>query len=130
MVEIETVEECEDFENEKIEEALILRSVDVENVKITFYCCEKYPHICNSGEPYKCADGSEPIPYVTCAADDIPLGATVMVLDDDGNVIHYLRVTDRFGGNQKNHIDICVGTHQEALNLGVKHADIRWVVEE
>lgn len=124
-----TDEFAEDDENVMIEQALIDASTLIADCRITYYCAEKYPHICNAGAPYLCADGTPPVPGVTCAADDIPLGATVMVMAADGSVEQYLRCTDRFGGKQKNHIDIVVATHNEALLNGVRVADVRWVVE-
>lgn len=120
---------AEENENELIEQALIVSSQVIKDCKITYYCAEKFPHICNAGAPYLCANGEPPCPGITCAADDIPLGATVMIMNEDGTVEQYLRCMDRFGGKQKNHIDVVVATHEEALKMGVRTAEVRWVVE-
>lgn len=120
----------EEAENERIEQALIDRAHRIEKCKITHYCTENYKHICNDGDATRTASGAAPQPYVTCAADDIPIGSTVMILDQDGNVDRYLVCADRFGGSQKNHIDICVPTHQEALERGWYYATVLWCEEE
>ena len=41
--------ETEGFENESIENALLLRSTALENCTVTFYCAERYKHICGTG---------------------------------------------------------------------------------
>lgn len=98
----------------------------IDECRITYYCCEKRPHICNAGPPYKTASGKTPRVGM-CAADDIPLGSTVMVdWDDDGEIDEWLVCEDRFGGKQKNHIDIVVETHSEALKLGRRTATVSW----
>ena len=123
-----TEEEREEAENALIEAALLARSHKLEDVTITFYCCEQYPHICGTGNGIT-ASGRRVTPYVSCAVDPnvIPLGSTVM-LEYNGEMV-YLRADDTGGGVNGNHIDIAVPLHQEALDLGVKHADIYWCEE-
>ena len=123
-----TEEEREEAENELIEAALLARSHKLEDVTITFYCCERYPHICGTGNGIT-ASGRRVTPYVSCAVDPnvIPLGSTVM-LEYNGEMV-YLRADDTGGGVNGDHIDIAVPLHQEALDLGVKHADIYWCEE-
>ena len=112
---------------ERREEAYMAHRMDV---KVTYYCCEKRPHICNAGPPYKTASGKTPAVGM-CAADDIPLGSKVWVdWNDDGVIDEYLVVEDRFGGKQRNHIDIVVETHREALQLGRRTATIYWSKED
>ena len=53
----------------------------------------------------------------------IPLGSTVII---DGQA--YL-VADTGGAVRGNHVDIAVATHQEALELGTRTAEV-WVVED
>ena len=115
-------------ENELIEQALLARSHKLEDVTITFYCCEEYPHICGTGNGIT-ASGRRVTPYVSCAVDPdvIPLGSTVM-LEYNGEMV-YLRADDTGGAVNGNHIDIAVKGHQEALSLGVKTADIWWCEE-
>lgn len=115
--------------NAEFEAALAEREAaytTIQNCKVTFYCCERRPHICNAGPPYKTASGKTPRVGM-CAADDLPLGSTVRVdWEGDGVVDLWLVVEDRFGGHQKNHIDIVVETHKEALKLGRRTATVSW----
>ena len=123
-----TEEEMERAENELIEAALLARSHKLEDVTITFYCCEQYPHICGTGNGIT-ASGRRVTPYVSCAVDPdvIPLGSTVM-LEHNGEMV-YLRADDTGGAVNGNHIDIAVPTHDFALSLGVQTADIWWCEE-
>jgi 3D (Asp-Asp-Asp) domain-containing protein len=86
---------------------------------ITHYCCEKYPHICNAGPPYKTATGTTP--HVGgCAVDPkkIPLGSYVQI---NGVVYH---AEDTGGAIKGNRIDVVVGTHKEALSKGTYKAEV------
>ena len=115
-------------ENELIEATLLARSHKLEDVTITFYCCEEYPHICGTGTGIT-ASGRRVTPYVSCAVDTsiIPLGSTIMI-EYNGEMV-YLRADDTGSAIQGNRLDIAVKGHQEALNLGVKTADIWWCEE-
>lgn len=123
-----TEEEVEAAENELIEAALLARSHKLENVTITFYCCEARPHICGTGTGIT-ASGRRVTPYVSCAVDPdvIPLGSTIMI-EYNGEMV-YLRADDTGGSIKGNRLDIAVKGHQEALSLGVKTADIWWCEE-
>ena len=123
-----TEEEIEANENELIEAALLARSHKLEDVTITFYCCEERPHICGTGTGIT-ASGRRVTPYVSCAVDPdvIPLGSTIMV-EYNGEMV-YLRADDTGGSIKGNRLDIAVKGHQEALSLGVKTADIWWCEE-
>ena len=120
-----TEDEIEANENELIEAALLDRSHKLEDVTITFYCCEERPHICGTGTGIT-ASGRRVTPYVSCAVDPdvIPLGSTIMI-EYNGEMV-YLRADDTGSAVNGNHIDIAVSGHQEALSLGVKTADIWW----
>lgn len=115
-------------ENELIEQALLARSHKLEDVTITFYCCEEYPHICGTGTGIT-ASGRRVTPYVSCAVDPdvIPLGSTVM-LEYNGEMV-YLRADDTGPAIKGNRLDIAVMGHQEALSMGVKTADVWWCEE-
>lgn len=123
-----TEDEVEQAENEMIEQALLARSHKLEDVKITFYCCEARPHICGTGTGIT-ASGRRVTPYVSCAVDPdvIPLGSTIMI-EYNGEMV-YLRADDTGSAVKGNHIDIAVQGHQEALSMGVKTADIWWCEE-
>lgn len=123
-----TEDEIKATENELIEAALLARSHKLEDVTITFYCCEEYPHICGTGTGIT-ASGRRVTPYVSCAVDPdfIPLGSTIMI-EYNGEMV-YLRADDTGPAVKGNHIDIAVSGHQEALSLGVKTADVWWCEE-
>lgn len=123
-----TEDEIKTTENELIEAALLAQSHKLEDVTITFYCCEEYPHICGTGNGIT-ASGRRVTPYVSCAVDPdvIPLGSTVM-LEHNGEMV-YLRADDTGAAVNGNHIDIAVPTHDFALSLGIQTADIWWCEE-
>lgn len=123
-----TEDDIKATENELIEAALLARSHKLEDVTITFYCCEEYPHICGTGTGIT-ASGRRVTPYVSCAVDPdfIPLGSTIMI-EYNGEMV-YLRADDTGPAVNGNHIDIAVSGHQEALSLGVKTADVWWCEE-
>jgi 3D (Asp-Asp-Asp) domain-containing protein len=123
-----TLDELEAAENELIESALLARSTKLEDVTITFYCCEERPHICGTGSGIT-DSGRRVTPYVSCAVDPavIPLGSTIMI-EHNGEMV-YLRADDTGSAVKGNHIDLAVTTHEDALSLGVKTADIWWCEE-
>lgn len=121
--------DAEAEENRLIEEALLARSHKIEDCLITYYCCEKYPHICGTGDGLT-ALGGKVLPGVSCAVPPgIPLGSTIMIDWGDGE-IEYRRADDRGDAVRGDHIDLAVPTHKEALELGVKYATVYWVEEE
>ena len=124
------IEEPEDFENEKIEAALLDRANVIEGAKVTHYCSERYPHICGTGDG-KTASGRWVTPYVSIAVDPdvIPLGSDVLVDYGDGG-LHYYRADDKGPGVKGNHIDVAVTYHDEAERLGIKTATIYWCKED
>lgn len=86
---------------------------------ITHYCCEKYPHICNAGPPYKTATGTTP--HVGgCAVDSkkIPLGSYIKI----GDTVYHAE--DTGGAIKGNRIDVVVATHKEALSKGTYKAEV------
>ena len=98
--------------------------ISVGTCTITYYCpCVR----CNGNPDQVARDGSRLIPYVTCAVDPeiIPLGSEVQI-DFGGGDVQYFRACDTGSAIQKNHIDICVNTHEEALELGVKTAKVTY----
>lgn len=128
-VDVEVDLDQEDFENEKIEAALLARAHVIENCTITYYCSERYPHICGTGDGVT-ASGREVRPYISCAVDKniIPLGSTVMVDYGDGDLHYY--VADDIGCWVKgSHVDLAVTTHKEAEGLGIKTATVYWCEE-
>lgn len=126
-------EELEEPENALIEEALLARSHRIDNVTVTHYCicqqcCGKAPdHPAYGITP----SGRRATPYVSVAVDPsvIPLGADVLVDYGDGE-IHYYRADDTGSGVTGRHIDLCAGSHEEALQIGVKAATVYWVAQE
>lgn len=87
--------------------------------RITHYCREKYPHICNSGYPYKTATGTDP--HVGgCAVDPrvIPLGSYIKI---NGKVYH---AEDTGGAIRGRKIDLVVDTHKQAMFEGTYKAEV------
>ena len=123
-----SIEPQEDFENERIEDALLSRSSVIDDCTVTFYCAEKYPHTCGTGDGIA-YDGTPALPWATCAVDPsvIPLGSTVLVDLGDGEGLRYFRANDT--GVKGDHIDICVPTHDEALRLGIQTSTVYWCKE-
>lgn len=120
--------DAEAEENRLIEEALLARAHKIEDCLITYYCCEKYSHICGTGNGIT-ALGNEVLAGVSCAVPPgIPLGSTIMIDWGDGE-IEYRRADDRGDAVNGNHIDLAVPTHKEALELGVKYATVYWCEE-
>lgn len=117
-------------ENELIEQALLQNAVKIENVTMTHYCicrkcCGKSPDDPGYGIT---ASGRKATPYVSVAVDPdvIPLGSDILVDYGDGDIKYY-RADDTGGAVKGDHIDLCVGSHQEALQLGIRTATV-WVV--
>lgn len=124
---LDTASSIEANENEQIEAALLERAVRLEDVTVTYYdpcveCCGKTDGIT--------ASGVQVTPYVTCAVDPavIPLGSDVLMDYGDGE-LHYLRAEDVGGAVRGKHIDVCVTSHEEALESGRRTA-VAYVVEE
>ena len=94
--------------------------ITIENVKLTAYCCENYPHICNNGDSTITATGTRTTPGRTIAVDPrvIPYGSEVVI---NGHTY----IAEDCGGSVKgNKIDICFPTHYDALQFGVQYADV------
>lgn len=90
---------------------------------VTYYCCEPYAHVCGDGDGLT-ATGLPVTPGVVAVDPEvIPLGSTVII---DGQA--YL-AADTGGAVRGSHVDIAVATHQEALELGTRTAEV-WVVED
>lgn len=89
------------------------------NWTISFYCpCE----ICCGQWATGCtASGTLADPWHTCATDGLEFG-TILYVDGLG----YFEVLDR--GTEYGWLDIYVGDHQEALNLGLQYRDV-YIVE-
>lgn len=121
-----TEEEIEEAENEMIEIALLERAVKIEDVTVTHYCtCST----CCGWSTGITASGRMATPGVSVAVDPdvIPLGADVLVDYGDGE-INYYRADDTGSGVGGNHIDLCMESHEAALQAGVKTATIWWVM--
>lgn len=91
--------------------------------KITAYCIEDYPHICNNGNASTTATGTKPTPGRTVAVDPsvIPYFSNVII---NG---HTYIAEDTGGSIKGNRVDIVFATHQEALDFGVQYAVVDWV---
>lgn len=89
--------------------------------RITYYCCEQYPHICGNGDGLT-ATGIPAEPGIVAVDPNvIPLGSTVLI---DGQEY---RAEDTGGAITGMRVDICVQGHKEADDLGTHRADV-WIV--
>ena len=115
----------ESFENENIQNALLAKANKIEDVKVTHYCCCVKCCGKDDGITYS---GVKATPGVTVAVDTsiIPLGSDVLVDYGDG-IINYYRADDTGSAIKGNELDLCVSSHQEAINLGVRTATVYWV---
>ena len=93
---------------------------------VTYYCCEKRPHICGGGTG-KTATGTDVTAGRSAAVDPnvIPLGAEIFVDYGDG-VLHSYIAEDTGSAVLGGHVDLAVATHEEALELGVREATVWW----
>lgn len=95
----------------------------IEDCTVTFYCTEKYTHIC--GEGHGITYSGVPVTAGwTCAVDPsvIPLGSEVMV--DYGDHVEFYKAQDTGGAIKGNHIDLAVESHELAVQLGTKTAAV------
>lgn len=120
-----------ELEAQKHDASITLRQEEEESkwvyAKITYYCMEDYPHICNNGDANATASQSKPTPYKTVATEDTskyPFGTTVQYMGKS-----YV-VEDVFGDEQPSNyydtrFDILVETHEEAMSKGVTYAMVK-----
>lgn len=122
-------DEQEDFENEKIEAVLLQTANKIDSCTITYYCMERRPHICGTGDGLTAC--GEPVSLISCAVDPrvIPLGSTVMIDRGDGE-IEYRVAQDTGCWVNGAHIDLAVETHSDALQLGREKATVYWIAPE
>lgn len=88
--------------------------VNLGEFKITYYCDQRYDHICGGNGITKSGKPTEV--GVTAAADwsVLPKGSIVYI---EG--IGFREIQDVGGAVKSNHIDVLVRDHSEALKLGV-----------
>jgi 3D (Asp-Asp-Asp) domain-containing protein len=107
-----------------IEHILVIKnhsdSKNIKRYKLTAYCCENYPHICNNGDSTYTATMTTPTPGRTVAVDPtvIPYGSKVII---NG---HTYIAEDCGGAIKGNRIDVLFTTHEEALQFGIQYADV------
>lgn len=93
--------------------------------KITYYCDERYQHIC--GGNGVTASGKPAEVGVTAAADwgVLPKGSMIYIEN-----IGFREIQDRGGAVNNKHIDVLVQGHQEALNLGTRYNGVWLLVKK
>lgn len=91
--------------------------------KLSAYCKEDYPHICNNGSSKTTATGTVPTAGRTVAVDPnvIPYGSEVII---NG---HTYIAEDCGGAIKGNRVDILFATHREALNFGIRYAEVSYI---
>ena len=93
--------------------------------KLSAYCKENYPHICNDGDSSRTATGTTPTVGRTVAVDPsvFPYGSELVI---NGHTY----IAEDCGGDIKgNHIDILFATHEEALNFGIRFAEVSYIAK-
>lgn len=90
--------------------------------KITYYCDERFNHIC--GGSGITASGKPTEVGWTVAADwgVLPKGSVIYI-----SGLGFREVQDVGGGVNGDHIDVLVQTHEEALNGGLDYKDV-WIL--
>lgn len=91
--------------------------------RITYYCCEQYPHICGNGDGVTATGTAAEPGIVAVDPNVIPLGSTVII---DG--AEYI-AADTGGAIKGYRVDVCTDTHAHALELGTHRADV-WIVKQ
>lgn len=117
------------LENENLKRKikdLETKHIYIGDFTITHYCTENYRHICNNGNAFTTATGAVPTPGRTIAVDPrkIPYGTKVVV---DG---HTYIAEDCGGAIKGNKLDICVATHSEARQKGVRRNVPVYIIKE
>lgn len=115
----------EDYENEKIEAALLENANIIEDCTVTWYTasveeCGKDDGITYSGLPV--------VEHLTCAVDKnvIPLYADVFVQYADGTIEQLWAIDTGVKGN---HIDIYTPDYDYAIQCGRQSLTVWWVEE-
>ena len=108
----------------RLDQAHVLEDVTITHYDVCSKCCGKTDGIT--------ASGAHATPYSTVAVDPsvIPLGAELLVDYGDGAGLRRYRAEDTGGAIKGNRIDLCVGSHDEALWLGRRTATVYWVAQE
>lgn len=122
-----TDEDREAAENELIEAALLSAATRLDNVTVSHYCtCST---CCGKADGIT-ASGRMATPGVSVAVDPsvVPLGSDVLVDYGDGE-IHYYRADDVGGSIKGNHIDLCMESHEAALQAGIRTATVYYIPE-
>lgn len=108
----------------RLDQAHVLEGVTITHYDVCSKCCGKTDGIT--------ASGAHATPYSTVAVDPsvIPLGAELLVDYGDGAGLRRYRAEDTGGAIKGNRIDLCVGSHAEAQQLGRRTATIYWIEPE
>lgn len=94
--------------------------------KVTHYCgCSKCCGKWSSGNESDCfgSFGTKLSPYYSIAVDTSIISLGTILWDDEGN---YYRAEDTGSAIKGNRIDLFVGDHEEALNLGLNEITLYW----
>lgn len=122
MTVVEATSEPSVVESATVEPVTNIVSLGV--CKVTAYCMENYPHICNDGDSTRTSTGATPTVGRTVAVDPsvIPYGTEIII---NG---HTYIAEDRGGAIKgKNRFDILFATHQEALDFGIQYVEVYYV---
>ncbi len=108
-------------EMEKLSDVLLTHYCTCKN------CCGKTPNHPAYGIT---ASGRKAQPYVSVAVDPdvIPLGSTVWLMYENGKTVR-CRADDTGGAINGLRVDLCVSSHNEALELGMEYITVYWEVQ-
>lgn len=108
----------------RLDQAHVLEGVTITHYDVCSKCCGKVDGIT--------ASGVRATPYSTVAVDPtmIPLGSILLVDYGDGAGLCRYRAEDTGAAVKGSHIDLCVGSHAEALQLGRRTATVYWLEPE
>ncbi len=109
--------EQERLKQEKLEQERAAKGTYIGRFRISHYC----PWACCNGGWSMTATGAPVSPWHTIAVDPgvIRLGSTVHI-EGYGD----FKAQDTGGAIKGNRIDVCVGSHSEAMRLGVVYKDV------
>lgn len=108
----------------RLDQAHVLEGVTITHYDVCSKCCGKVDGIT--------ASGVRATPYSTVAVDPtmIPLGSILLVDYGDGAGLCRYRAEDTGAAVKGSHIDLCVGSHAEALQLCRRTATVYWLEPE
>ena len=113
------------------ETILALKSIEYELVyigkfKVTYYCDDKYEHICGYGDHMTASGKPTEIGWTAAADWDVLPNGSVVYISGVG----FREIADVGGAINGKHIDVLVEKHNEALDLGASNKDVWCLIKK